>query len=161
MKQSRIAATVSGVIVAFGIGLSSGGAQALPQIQDLNWMTGHWVGTYNGLPMETFYSNGSGHMILGMTKIADGSRTDFFEFEQIDTNQDGSLTLRPFPFAKIGVEFPLKELAGERVVFENPQHDFPARIIYEIDDKRELIARIEGTLNGHPASDQFVFKRVN
>lgn len=50
--------------------------------------------------------------------------------------------------------FPLKELSGARVVFENPTHVFPQRIIYW-KDGQHLRASIEGTANGKPASEEW------
>ena len=47
--------------------------------------------------------------------------------------------------------FPLKDVSGTRVVFENPAHDFPQRIIYW-KDGADLRARIEGTQNGKEGS---------
>lgn len=133
---------------------------AATRAMDLSWMTGHWVGTSEGMPMEAHYGNAEGGMILGMTKIASGDETAFFEFEQI-VEVNGSLVLRPLPFALHGVEFGLKEMMARRVVFENPSHEFPARIIYELRANGELLARIEGTRSGQPAGQDFVFTRAN
>jgi hypothetical protein len=129
------------------------------KIQDLAWLTGHWTGTYQGLPMEAHYGDSSGGMILGMTKIASSAKAEFFEFEKI-AEEGQSLVLRPFPFGKGGVPFSLKEMTASTVVFENPSHDFPTRIIYQLTPNGGLVARIEGMQNGQPASDEFVFKKV-
>jgi hypothetical protein len=43
------------------------------------------------------------------------------------------------------VAFAAKEASGTRVVFENPDHDFPQRIIYERNGD-VLNARIEGRM---------------
>jgi hypothetical protein len=156
MKLARTTYTIACALI---IGAWTQGALAANRIQDLDWMTGHWTGTYNGLPMEAHYSNSAGGMILGMTKIANGEKSEFFEFEQVAQEGD-SLILRPMPFAKKGVEFPLKELNGTRAVFENPTHEFPTRIIYELKATGELLARIEGMQNGQPAEDSFVFTKA-
>jgi hypothetical protein len=41
-----------------------------------------------------------------------------------------------------------------RVVFENPAHDFPQRVIYW-KDGNDLCARIEGTMNGKAESEEW------
>ena len=56
--------------------------------------------------------------------------------------------------------FPLKEVSGTRVVFENPAHDFPQRIIYW-KDGADLRARIEGTMNGKAASEEWRWSPAN
>ena len=128
-------------------------------INDLSWMSGEWKGTYNGLPMQAFYSDTSGGVILGQTKIANGAKAEFFEFEAIH-EEAGTMILQPMPFATQGVSFNLKDIGPSRVVFENPQHDFPQRIIYELKASGQLWARIEGVQNGQPASDDCVFSKV-
>lgn len=117
---------------------------ATSSIQELGWMTGHWTETYQGQKMEAHYSNPDGNMILGMTKIlkAQGG-VEFFEFEQFEQT-NGNLILWPMPFGKAGVEFSIKEQTKNRVIFENPSHDFPTRIIYELKLNGQLLARIEG-----------------
>ena len=46
-----------------------------------------------------------------------------------------------------------------RVVFENPTHDFPQRIIYW-KDGADLRARIEGTQNGKEGSQEWRWSPV-
>jgi hypothetical protein len=151
---------VQTTVLAVALAAGSWSPQALAaKIQDLAWLTGHWTGNYQGLPMEAHYGDSSGGMILGMTKIASSAKAEFFEFEKI-TEEGESLVLRPFPFGKGGVPFSLKELTASTVVFENPSHDFPTRIIYQLTPDGGLVARIEGTQNGQPASDEFVFKKA-
>jgi hypothetical protein len=126
---------------------------------NLEWMAGKWVGTYHNAPMEAYYSGPQGGMIIGLSKVADPKAVYFFEFEKIQ-EIGGSLVLQPFPFANAGVQFPLKEMSEERVVFENPDHDFPKRIIYQKMPNDQLLGRIEGIQNGQPASEDFIFDRA-
>lgn len=59
------------------------------------------------------------------------------------------------------VLFPLKEYvqAEKKFVFENPMHDFPQRIIYHFTDEKNLIARIEGEVDGKMESSDFTYKK--
>lgn len=56
--------------------------------------------------------------------------------------------------------FKMIEMAANKVVFENPEHDFPQRIIYEREGDT-LTARIEGTQNGEPHHQQWSWQREN
>ena len=153
---TRTIITIAGAAVTTATPASATSAS----IQDLAWMAGYWSGTYQGHKMEAHYSNPDGNMILGMTKImsAQGG-IEFFEFEQFEqTNSD--LVLRPMPFGKPGVEFSVKELTKNRIVFENPAHDFPTRIIYELKSNGQLLARIEGQQNGQAVSEEFLFAKA-
>jgi hypothetical protein len=48
----------------------------------------------------------------------------------------------------------------KRIVFENAQHDFPQRIIYWQTKPNELRARIEGTIDGKLASEEWAWTRT-
>ncbi len=138
----------------------AGASHAAVKIQSLDWLSGQWVGEFHGAPMEAQYSSSSGGVILGMTKIASGERLDFFEFEKVYEDQ-GNLVLQPFPFGQPGVTFALKSITANKAVFENPAHDFPTRIIYELGADGSLLARIEGTQNGQPVSEDFLFTKTS
>ncbi|KIA91819.1 hypothetical protein OC25_19560 [Pedobacter kyungheensis] len=44
-------------------------------------------------------------------------------------------------------------------VFENQTHDFPQRIVYQDKGKKEMLAWIEGELNGKSRKSEFNYKR--
>jgi hypothetical protein len=45
------------------------------------------------------------------------------------------------------------------VVFENPEHDFPQRIIYRLIANGKLLGRIEGVVDGTERSADFPMTR--
>ena len=63
------------------------------------------------------------------------------------------------PSGQAEAAFPLKEIGENAVTFENPQHDFPQRILYRLVDKDTLVARIEGSLGGQARSADFPYVR--
>jgi len=50
-------------------------------------------------------------------------------------------------------------VASNRVVFENPDHVFARRVLYWLGEDGSLQAKIEGTLGGKPASQQWSWRR--
>ena len=56
------------------------------------------------------------------------------------------------------MKFKLKEMGDKRVVFENPTHDFPQRVMYWIEPDGVMIARIEGTAAGKLRGIQWRFE---
>jgi hypothetical protein len=88
-----------------------------------------------------------------LSTFAGGKRT--FEFLRIADTPEG-FSYFASPGGKPPVEFRLKESGDRRVVFENPQHDFPRRILYWRDGER-LVARIEGTIAGKERSEEWGF----
>lgn len=53
--------------------------------------------------------------------------------------------------------FRLIESSSNRFVFENKEHDFPQRIIYEFHEDGKLRASIEGEVNGELKRKEFSF----
>jgi hypothetical protein len=54
----------------------------------------------------------------------------------------------------------LKELRENYVAFENPQHDFPQRIIYWVGKDGALHAKVEGTVNGKAAAEEWSWTKA-
>lgn len=110
-------------------------------LQDLNWLSGYWTGTVQGVEMEELWTPASGNMILGLHRDVRGDNSSF-EFLRITINEDGNLVYLAAPSGREPTEFLLVELTANRVVFENMEHDFPQRIIYSR-AADQLTARIE------------------
>ena len=51
-------------------------------------------------------------------------------------------------------------VSEREAVFENPQHDFPQRISYELKGDGTLLAAIEGTKNGKTRRVEFPYRPV-
>lgn len=58
------------------------------------------------------------------------------------------------------VKFRLTGSADTAFTFENPQHDFPQRIIYRFVTKDSVVARIEGDVEGELQSIEFNLRRM-
>ena len=80
-----------------------------------------------------------------------------FEFLRIEATSSG-ITFWASPAGKTPTPFRLIELKNKRVVFENPEHDFPQRIIYWLGDDGALHAKIEGTENGKSAEMEWAWR---
>lgn len=138
-----------------GEGPDSGAAH---QLAELDFLAGHW----RGERWQGFTSTPEGGVILSVAKEmgADG-RVAFFEFERIAV-VDGQVELRPSPFGKPSVSFPLVELdvVARRVRFENPTHDFPRSIQYQRTGPDELVFTLHGERGGKPARSETRLRRV-
>jgi hypothetical protein len=56
--------------------------------------------------------------------------------------------------------FALTSFLGNKFIFENDEHDFPQRVIYEFVSDTQLNARIEGMIEGELMSRDFTFIRT-
>lgn len=57
------------------------------------------------------------------------------------------------------VDFLLRDVEGKMVVFENPFHDFPTSIQYELKSKDTLVARTFGIIKGKEKKIEFRYLR--
>jgi len=126
------------------------GARQKPTLDALAWIAGSWSGTSRGVEMEEHWTRPGGNTMIGMHRDVGKGRTVGFEFLRIEQQGDAIVYLSMPGGRSPATTFPLKEVSGTRVVFENPTHDFPQRIIYW-KDGADLLARIEGTNNGKEA----------
>jgi uncharacterized protein YfiM (DUF2279 family) len=127
----------------------------------LSWMAGHWRGSVsaNG-HMEEHWTDAAGGALVGLHKDVQGGKMTSFEFLRIDRLPDGTLAYLASPQGQAITTFRVKELSDRRVVFENPEHDFPQRVLYWRTPEGHLAARIEGTINGKAESMQWEWTRA-
>lgn len=117
-------------------------------------MAGSWTGTSHGVDMEEHWTAPKGQSMVGMHRDTGKGRTLGFEFLRIE-QRGAEIVYLSMPNGRSpATPFPLKEMAGTRVVFENPTHDFPQRIIYW-KDGADLRARIEGTQDGKAGGEEW------
>ena len=126
-------------------------------LASLSWLTGSWSGVAGGIEMEEHWTAPKGNSMIGIHRDVGKGRTLVFEFLRIEQQGDAIVYLSMPNGRSPATPFPLKEVSGTRVVFENPTHDFPQRIIYWKDGV-DLRARIEGTMNGKAASQEWQWR---
>jgi hypothetical protein len=56
--------------------------------------------------------------------------------------------------------FKLIETSSEKVVFENKNHDFPQKIVYQYTGEDKLTATILGMMNGKPQKIEFKYAKI-
>jgi hypothetical protein len=117
------------------------GLRAETKLTDLAWMSGRWTGTVAGVEMEEVWLAPRAGVMPGLHRDIKGGRASF-EFMRIAESKDG-LAFYAQPGGRPVTIFPLLEATRRRVVFANPSHDFPKRIIYWL-EKGKLCARVEG-----------------
>jgi hypothetical protein len=149
-----------GIVILFLVVISTSVAATPPDLSELAWMSGSWMGTEKGVEMEELWQTPKGNSMLGLHRDVAGGRTVGFEFQRIEATAE-AITYWASPEGRPATPFRLKELKGKRVVFENPEHDFPQRIIYWLDNAGALHAKIEGTQGGKSSSMEWSWKRAN
>lgn len=175
----RIASQQS-ALVAFSLPLILGACATpgLPQADEppahpAAFLEGTWrTEVENGAWTEEFWTAPAAGSMLGGSRTfgpgAGGAPTlKFYEFLRLAAEPRGvvydaaPLGRSPAtPFTMIASESagPGGQRAG--IVFENPDHDFPTRIIYRLAEDGRLHAQVEGRENGVDRAAEWVFERA-
>ena len=110
------------------------------EIDKLAWMTGTWTQSKDGEVVQESWLGPRGKMMAAVNLTSSPKRNSF-EFLRI-VEKDGALSYLASPGGRAPTEFKLKEMSEKKVVFENPAHDFPQRVIYAREGS-QLNARVE------------------
>jgi hypothetical protein len=155
-------------ILVCGLGLAITGCRSTPaappaidaqdDLAGLAWLTGSWVMVGDTAVSEEHWTRPAGDTMLGVNRTVIDGRTVAFEYVRIESTPDGIALLASPGGRHPPTRFPLIESGPQRAVFENPDHDFPNRIVYERRGDR-LDARIEGQQDGQPISEEWSWRR--
>jgi Domain of unknown function (DUF6265) len=138
--------------------LSNAGQKA--GIERLEWMSGCWVLDDGKERTEETWMKPAGRSMLGMSRTVAGRETVFTEHIQI-READGQIAyIVALEMSAKPTVFKLIKNSNDEVVFENPAHDFPQRIIYRRESADALFARIEGAEKGVNKAMDFQYKRL-
>lgn len=133
---------------------------AKPSIDGINWLAGCWNSTKNGSVSMERWNKPMGKMMLSTSQMVKNGKTLSFEFLRIVENDLGIYYISKPSENKEETSFKLVKFSGNEVIFENPEHDFPQRIIYRLEKDKSLFARIEGKNNGKEMGINFPMTRA-
>jgi hypothetical protein len=125
----------------------------------LSWMSGCWRQHSESRTVDEMWMAPSGGGMLGMSRTVAKGRIAEHEFLQIRV-VDGRIVYIARPSGQPEAMFTAAKVGAREVVFENPAHDFPQRIIYRLQPDGGIAARIEGTRDGKLRGIDFPMKRV-
>ncbi|MET0534869.1 MAG: DUF6265 family protein [Steroidobacter sp.] len=145
--------------VVFGL-LAATGATAADDVASLTWLAGCWSPEKGEAGSVEQWLSPAGGTLLGMSRTVKNGRTIEFEFMQVRTNAEGKLVFIALPSGQKEATFIASSVGKDSVTFENPQHDFPQKVIYRLESPERLIARIEGLRNGTLRGVDFPMRRV-
>jgi len=132
------------------------GAHAAPA-PDLSWLSGDWRRCKDGEIVEERWLGPRADLMIGANLTSSKSGKASWELLRLVRGDDG-WTFWASPMGRPPVPFRMVEDGAQRAVFANPEHGFPARVVYWREGE-ELLARIEGTLRDKPAAIEWRFGR--
>ena len=129
-------------------------------VKELAWLAGCWASVGAEAGSGEQWMEPAGGTLLGVNRSVKGSKTVAHEFMQIREMESGEIEFISNPSGQSEAAFSLVGLSESEVVFENPDHDFPQRIIYRLKGDN-LKGRIEGKVKGELRVVDFPLRRVD
>jgi Domain of unknown function (DUF6265) len=129
-------------------------------IDDLAWLKGCWSSNRDGRTITEHWLKPAGGTMLGISRTVADGKTVEFEFMQIRQEAGGGLLFIAKPSGQPEATFKLIKGGAREVIFENPQHDFPQRVIYRLQSDGSLLGRIEGVSKGKEKAVDFQMSRA-
>jgi hypothetical protein len=163
-KHSFQMLVVTALLVLFIlIGTQTAGAnpnaEAGGTIADLAWIAGDWQTDPSGRAVsEEHWTRPAGGSMIGVSRTLVGDRTVSFEFLRIEVRGESIFYVASPKGRCPATDFKLTRVSGQEAVFENPEHDFPKRIIYRKNSGGGLSAIVDG--GEGTKSEKFDFKAM-
>jgi hypothetical protein len=122
-------------------------------------LAGCWERNDRGSIFAEMWMKPAGTSIMGTGRTVKNGKTADYEYLRIEQREDAIYYVAKPRANAQETAFKLVKWAANDFVFENPEHDFPQRILYKINGD-SLTARIEGTRNGKTSAFDFPMKRT-
>ena len=133
------------------LALGGGGSSDAAELDDLAWLEGTWQRESSRGPIYERWVRLSDSTWEGDSwreQATDGQQRPLESL--LLAEMGGELFYIPKVAENpLPVPFKLTSLADGRAVFDNPQHDFPQRIVYERKSETAMTVRIEGPGEGN------------
>ncbi|HEX7115588.1 MAG TPA: DUF6265 family protein [Steroidobacter sp.] len=139
----------------------SGAAAEPPSIASLSWLSGCWASERGEPGSGEMWSAPAGGTMLGISRTIKDGKTVEHEFMQIREEAPGRIVFIALPSGQVETRFTLVRSEPHEWVFENPDHDFPQRVVYRLNAPDELHAYVEGTRGGATKRFDFRYKRAS
>jgi hypothetical protein len=156
VRRSHVGHTVALVLLAMAFSFSAAAAD----VQQLAWLSGCWKSEEGNRRSTEQWMNPAGDQMLGMSHTVVGTKTREFEFMRIVQEENSDIFFVAKPSGQKETRFKLTFVSDGEVRFENPEHDFPQRVIYRRDGD-QLVGRVEGTSGGKERMIEFPMRRIS
>ena len=125
-------------------------------VRDLWWLSGTWAGPVGGGTFTAHYTIPGETTLLSFSELVKDGEVVFHELERFVVSGK-VVRLLPYPGGKPAVYLNAVEIdpGNARAVFENPEKDFPTRIVYHRVAHDRLIITASDPHGGSDRVDTF------
>ncbi|MGV3460097.1 MAG: DUF6265 family protein [Flavobacterium sp.] len=137
-------------------------AEAPNKMAKAEWLLGSWGNTTPEGALTEKWEKVNDSVMHGESYFVIGGKDTLFAETVALTSENGKLAYTvtvPGQNDEKPVRFDMTSSNESQIVFENPQHDFPNKIVYKKITNDSLVAEISGMKKGKPASEQFAMKK--
>ena len=131
------------------------------QIEKANWLIGEWGSTSKEGVLSETWKKLNDSTLACQTYFTVGKDTVFAESVVLEQKGDSLFYVPTIKNQNGGkpVSFALTASSDQQMVFENPKHDFPQKIIYNKVTPDSLVAEISGMKNGKENKESYPMKK--
>jgi hypothetical protein len=144
-------------IVLFALAVQ--GAAPAASINDAAWFAGCWEFTSGSRTVRETWTPPAGGTMLATSRTVTGAKTTEYEFV-ILREAAGGLEYVAKPSGQSEAVFTSTRILPDELVFENPRHDFPTKIVYQKQGDDGLLAIVSGTIRNETRSVEFRYRAV-
>jgi len=148
-------------VALLGVAAHAQAPETKPTLQDFAWLAGHWRIEQGDRLVDEQWMAPAGGLMMGMARNVQAGKVREYEFTLLRQEANGDIFYVASPSKQSEAQFKLTSLRNGEAVFENPEHDFPKKIVYARQADGSLLAAIEGPgRDGKPRRVEYPFKRV-
>ena len=149
------------LLVAVALVISCKKSEKENKLEAANWLVGTWENKSDYGDMIEIWNKSNDSLYVGNSYFI--KQKDTLHSESIELKQKGDVVLY-IPTVKgqnndQPVTFQLTKQTPKQLVFENPTHDFPQKIVYQQITADSLVATISGMQQGKVSSESFSMKK--
>ena len=126
-------------------------------LQSCEWMLGNWQSpTSKGIFYESWRKN-EANGFTGQGCFVNGTDTLFKEQLAVETKNGGVFYVATVPDQNQGKSIDFMLIAmGKELIFENPTHDFPKKISYQLEGNK-----LKAQISGDGKAIDYLFEKVS
>lgn len=137
-------------------------AKIYSKLAKAEWFIGEWGNKSADGELTERWTKENDSVYLGESYFVVGQNDTVFaehvRLEEVNGKLAYIVTV-PGQNQELPVSFEMTSAADNQIVFENPKHDYPNKIIYNLVEKDSLIAEISGLKKGKPYTEKFIMKK--
>ena len=161
MKTKSVKIFLSAIIVVSIV--SSWAHYSVKPIDNAMWLIGTWENKTSRGSVYESWKKINENELAGKSYAVKGADTIIFETVQLKQEGDNLYYIPTVRNQNDGkpVSFKAYTITDHKMVFGNPEHDFPQSVSYRRLNQDSLIAEISGVKNGNVRHQTFPMRRLN